>query len=218
MKSKKFFQTKFTSIVLLVLLLICSLTGTALARDNFAFSVATQYDGLNTIQDMNNAANAYAAAGYHSYGVTDPTPQALWENLYADVQFFSSHGNVNHVQFSETGIVVGNSGNYVVDGVTKYFIGTNAVHWDADTILVTYSSCNSAGANNNNDTNSITCKTAERGATVTVGFREKINAGSSENWNARYNQKLSEGYGVNDSVNYANSFTYLFPSVKNVQI
>lgn len=217
MKKVKLFKTKLTLIVLLIMLLICSLVRYVSARDNFAFSVATQ-SGINTVQDMNDAANAYYAAGYHSYGLTDPSTQTLWENLYADVQFFASHGDVNNVQFAESGIVVGNTGYYDCGGTTKQLIGTNAVHWDADTILVTYSSCNSAGANNNNDTNSITCKTAEKGATVAVGFRGEINTGSATNWDKRYNQKLGEGYGVIDAVNYASSFTYLDPDVKKVQI
>lgn len=219
MKKKKEFQIKIAFIVSLILLLTCNLGGKVFARDNLAFSVGTKAGGINTAQDMNDAANAYLAAGYHSYGIIDPEPLKLAENLRADVQFYSGHGAVNNVQFLETGIVVGNTGNYDCNGVTKPLIGTNAIPWNNyNTILVTYSSCESAGTNNNNDTNSITCKTAEKGALVAVGFREKINAGSATNWNKRYNQKLGEGYGVNDAVNYANSFTYLFPNVKKVQI
>lgn len=218
MIKKKSFQTKLASMFLLIVLLTYSLAGNVLARDNFAFSVATAVSDLNTVQDMNDAANAYANAGYHSYGVTDPTSQELWENLYADVQFFSAHGNVNNVQFTETGIAVGDTRPLDCSGKIKYFIGTNAVHWDADTILVTYSSCNSAGANNNKDPNSIVYKTAERGASVVLGFRDTIEAPSATAWASRYNQKLGEGYGVSDAVNYASSFNYSDPNIKKVQI
>ena len=213
MKKRVYFKILF-----LILTFIYLIASSVQARDNFALSVATQFNGLNTVQDMNNAANSYADAGYHSYGITDPTAQQLWENLYADVQFFSTHGGLNNIEFSQTGIIVGDTGNYNINGTTKQMIGTNAVHWDADTILVTYSSCRSAGENDQSNANSITAQTAQRGADVAVGFRDDINSGSSTNWNERYNERLAAGYGVYDSVEYANSFIYLFPNVKKVQI
>lgn len=205
-----FFKKKTLLSILLIIILLITLSTSVMARDNYAFSAGTTSGGINTIQDINDASNAYRNAGYRTYSMGDPSQQRLWENLYADVQFFSTHGNVQFINFSNCGIHVGDT--------NSYYIGTNAVHWDADTILVTYSSCNSAGANGNNDVNSITCKTAERGATVSVGFRNTIDAGSSKNWAKRYNDRLAQGYGVLDSVNHANSYIYIFPSVKETQV
>ena len=159
---------------------------------------------------MKDAVNSYYIAGYHSHGAIDPTTQALWENLYADVQFFSCHGNVNLIRFANSGIRVGNS--------SGIYIGTNSVHWDFDTILVTYSSCNSGGINNNVDSNSIVAATANRGANVTVGWRTPINPYSATSWNKRYNEKLSQGWGVLDAANYANRFIYFNSNVKNSTI
>lgn len=205
-----FFKKKTLLSILLIVILLITLSTSVMARDNYAFSAGTTAGGINTIQDINDASNAYRTAGYRTYSMGDPSQQRLWENLYADVQFFSTHGNVQFINFSNCGIHVGDT--------NSYYIGTNAVHWDADTILVTYSSCNSAGADGNNDVNSITCKTAERGATVSVGFRNTIDAGSSKNWAKRYNDRLAQGYGVLDSVNHANSYIYIFPSVKETQV
>lgn len=69
---------------------------------------------------MKDAVNSYYIAGYHSHGAIDPTTQALWENLYADLQFFSCHGNVNLIRFANSGIRVGN--------FSGIYIGTNSVH------------------------------------------------------------------------------------------
>lgn len=204
-------------IPLLSSLLLMSFSGNVFGRDNFALSVGTESGIINTKQDVIDAGTSYANAGYESYGILDPSAQRLWELLYADVQFFSAHGSSNNVQFNDSGIITGNTGEYFTGDKMKTFIGTNDVHWDADTILVTYSSCESGGIDAEDGTHSfdsITALTAKRGADVAVGFTEKINAGSSRNWSERYNRKLGEGYGVADAIRYANSFTYLYPSVK----
>lgn len=207
---KKIRAIKLIVVTFLITLILVLSSSKVIGRDNYAFSAGTVSDDINTKQDILDSSNAYSNAGYRVGAILDPSKQQLWENLYADVQFFSTHGNVQWINFVNSGIAVGDTNDF--------YIGTNAVHWDADTILVTYSSCNSAGANGNNDTNSIACKTAERGADVVVGFRKEIDVGSSRNWANRYNTRLSQGYGVLDSANYANSFIYLFPSVKENQI
>lgn len=60
MKKRVYFKILF-----LILTFIYLFASSVHARDNFALSVATQFNGLNTVQDMNNAANSYADAGYH---------------------------------------------------------------------------------------------------------------------------------------------------------
>lgn len=139
--------------------------------------------------------------------------------MYADVQFFVTHGGTDNVQFSKTGICVGNTKTLTIDGVSKKFWGTNSINWSGSgTLLVTYLSCNGAGVNNTPDRNSISYKTAERGAQVTLGFREEIVLGSAENWAKRYNERLGQGYGVDDAVKYADSFIYITSGIKTGHI
>ena len=210
---------KIIAIIIICLMLnVIIFVDKVLARDNFAFSVATTHGGINTIRSMNAAAYAYVDAGYHSYGITDPPIQQLRENMYADVQFYSTHGNVDHIQFANCGIVVGNGNQYSTDGIIKDYIGTNEVTWDTDnTILVTYISCLGSG-NEVNNYDSICATTCEEGAEVVVGFRRTINSDAVTEWNERYSSKLGEGYGVADAVRYANSFSYVDENVKWVSI
>lgn len=206
-----FFRKKTVwTILFLIITFITMSTSQVMARNNYAFSAGTTLDNINTVQDINDSSNAYATAGYRTYSMVDPTYAKLAENLYADVQFFSTHGNLDFINFKNCGIQVGNS--------NSIYIGTNSVNWNNDTILVTYSSCNSAGTGGNSSTDSISCKTAESGANVAVGFRNTIDAGSATNWAKRYNNRLAQGYGVLDSVNYANSYIYLYPNVKQIQV
>lgn len=213
-------KIKSTFCILLVLLFVFTLfSSNVLASQNLAYSVATQSGGINTIQMMNDAAYSYLDTGYHTYGVTDPEPGDFNEYLYADVQFFVTHGGTDNVQFSKTGICVGNTKTLTIDGVSKKFWGTNSINWSGSgTLLVTYLSCNDAGVNNTPDRNSISYKTAERGAQVTLGFREEIVLGSAENWAKRYNERLGQGYGVDDAVKYADSFIYITSGIKTGHI
>lgn len=206
-----FFKKKTISTILFLLNVFTIMsTPCVMARNNYAFSAGTTLDNINTVQDINDSSNAYATAGYRTYSMVDPTYAKLAENLYADVQFFSTHGNLDFINFKKCGIQVGNS--------NSIYIGTNSINWNDDTILVTYSSCNSAGKEGNSSTDSISYKTAEKGANVVVGFRNTIDSGSATNWAKRYNNRLAQGYGVLDSVNHANSYIYLYPNVKQTQV
>ena len=214
-KNKKILYKCMTIFVLAIIMFYTCLIGQVFARDNFAFSVATMWGNLDTRYAMNVASYAYADAGYHAYGLTDPSKQQAFENMYADVQFYDSHGNVDHIQFANFGIVRGNGGTFNVEGNPKEFIGTNEVNWGIDnTILVTYISCNGSGANDINDNESLCAYTVRQGSNVVLGFRESVETGSLTEWSTRYNQKLGEGYGVLDAANYANSFSYNDDNVK----
>ncbi|MFG6319302.1 MAG: hypothetical protein K1W33_05525 [Clostridia bacterium] len=206
MNKKKIFKSIITVVSIIIIL---GLSTTVYGRDNLAFSAGTT-NGINTVEDVNDAMNSYSNAGYRRYSCIDPSRDTLWSYLYADVQFFPTHGSLTSISFTNSGIRVGNdSGNY---------IGTNSVHWDADTILVTYASCQGAGTNNNFSENSITYQTALRGSDVAVGFRDSVNDGSIRNWAKRYNDKLGSGSGVQDAVNHANSYIYVDSRVKQNHI
>ncbi len=197
MNKKKIFKSIITVVSIIIIL---GLSTTVYGRDNLAFSAGTT-NGINTVEDVNDAMNSYSNAGYRRYSCIDPSRDTLWSYLYADVQFFPTHGSLTSISFTNSGIRVGNdSGNY---------IGTNSVHWDADTILVTYASCQGAGTNNNFSENSITYQTALRGSDVAVGFRDSVNDGSIRNW---------ANSGVQDAVNHANSYIYVDSRVKQNHI
>ena len=203
-------KKKVFIILSIFICLIFLLTTSVSARDNFALAVGTEFGGINTRKDMRDARTSYSGAGFRSSGLMDPGVVELWENLYADVQFFATHGNVNHIQFANSGIMIDDGG---IHG-GKQYIGTNAIHWDYDTMLVTYATCNSSGKDNQIDNNSIAYKTAIRGADIVVGFRNEIDTSSCTEWSKRYNQAMSVGYGVWDASNYANSFNYSDNRVK----
>ena len=212
---------KIITIFLVVILLnIYMFSGnTVFASQNLAFSVATKFDDLDTIDVVADAAQKYLDVGYHSYAIGNPEPEIFGEYLYADVQLFATHGSPDHISYSKTGICVGDSITYPVDQKLRRFFGTNDIPWrESGTILVTYLCCNTAGVDNVPDRTSISYKTAESGAQVTLGFREEIHLPSVTSWSSRYNEKLSQGYGVDDAVKYANSFMYLYPNIKTGHI
>lgn len=150
----------------------------------------------------------------------------MWENLYATVQYFGGHGSVNLILVGgTTGISNGGdrTSNVTADnGKTTFenvqFIGTDSVHWDADTDLVSYVACNTAGTNNTVASDSLARSTCARGATVVLGYTTEIHRVSVPNWSNRYNEKLGQGYGVEDALKYANSFNYMYNDVKNAML
>lgn len=203
---------KIIRIMSVITLLLLMFTTQIFARDNTALSVGSIYDSnIDTKQMVANASQYYSTAGYKSYYGYDLDKNTLYSYLYADVQFFAGHGSSNHIEFSTTGIVTGN--DLVYEG--KQYIGTNTVHWDADTILVTYLGCNTA---QDSDWSTIAGETCNRGANTVVGFNKKININSANSWADRYNEKLKDGYTVYDAARYANSFIYLYPNIKQLTI
>lgn len=192
------------------------------ARDNWAYAAGLTYQRtggqkMDSYKACYNALEAYQKAGYNVGGDINPNKATLWKNLYATVQFFRGHGNSQHINLSQTGIVVGED----MQGQSKTaegdifnldLIGTKSVHWSADTILVTYLSCH--GAQNDGQKESLAYSTAVNGADVVVAFKDEVQDSSGEHWAERYNQRLGEGYGVEESVDYANSYIYIFNSVK----
>lgn len=199
------------------------------ARDNYAYAAGIQHnldnlipfvDNFDAYNDCANAMGAYKNAGYNVAGHTNPGRDLLWSNLYATVQFFAGHGSEECIHFTTTGIYDGDDWNDVTSnaGGAEFkldLIGTNSVHWDADTILVTYSSCNGGGTNGEASENCIAKSTCIKGSEVVVAFTDEVNVFYMDDWTDRYNQKLGAGYGVHDAVAYANSFNYLLGGEKN---
>lgn len=177
-------------------------------RDNYAIGIATIEDNGEFLWDsrasISEIITAYNRAGYRVYGVGNPGKQHLWEQLYADVQCFLCHGNQDCVVTAISGIVAGSDRMYG----NKDCIGTDSVHWDADTILVIYGSCQGAGDNGVINKNSVGYKTAVRGAQVVMAWRSSVNIPNLEKWTKYYNNRLADGYSVIQAMDYANSFSY----------
>ena len=228
-------KIKNVLVIFIMVILISSLLSTfsgVYARSNYAYAAGLKYDAPFGYIDMDptdaclNAMYAYEDAGFSVGGHLNPTKQVLWENLYATVQYFTGHGNVDHIVLSpNTGIYIGGDRTETKTadgGKTKFenvqFIGTDTVHWDVDTDLVSYLACNTEGTNNNVADNSLAKATCARGSTVVFGYTSEVHTVSLGSWSDRYNEKLGQGYGVNDALQYANSFTYLFSDVKNGMI
>lgn len=218
--------------IFIMVVLISSMLSTfsgVYARSNYAYAAGLKYDVPDNIFDMDatnqclKAMESYRNAGFSVGGHVNPNKQILWENLYATVQYFYGHGGVNHILVGgSTGIIMGGDAVRTLtadNGKTTFsdvqFIGTNTVHWDADTDLVSYMACETAGTNNVVADNSLAKATCARGATVVFGYTSEVNRLSLGSWSDRYNEKLGQGYGVNDAIQYANSFNYLFNDVKN---
>lgn len=230
MKLKMKQGLKLVSIGILTSLLLSTFSG-VYARDNWAYAAGLKYDvpdnifDFDSIDECNNALTAYNNAGFSVGGDINPDKATLWKNLYATVQYFFGHGGVDFIFLGNTGIINGedmtttvtaDNGKSVFSNVP--FIGTNTVHWYADTDLVSYFSCNGAGENGEVTSDSLARSTCVRGATVVLGFTTEVHTLSLEKWSNRYNEKLGQGYGVDDAVKYANSFNYMFNDVKNVTL
>lgn len=202
MKLKKI--AKILMIILLVIIwsIMPFMSNKVYARDNYAYSASSyttkQYIANQTISDTRYY---MGKAGYNTGGDIDPSRQRLWENLYADVQIFLSHGDWDRITFANTGILAGASQNWV----GKDHIGTDDVHWDADTILVVYSSCYSSKDNN---LNGLSGKTALKGADIVIGFRDEIPDLSALLWNETFMSELANGKGTREAMDKANSLTY----------
>lgn len=216
--------------ILLLFLMVISISTGVYARDNFAYAAGIQYnldnlipwiDDFDAYDDCYNAMVAYQNAGYNVAGHTNPSKETLWTNLYATVQFFVGHGSTQFITFEDSGIVLGSDlttdisikGNQTLEDVQ--FVGTESVHWDADTILVTYSCCDGAGTNGVIADRSLVRATCEEGADVTVGFTNTVHPMYMDDWTDRYNQQLGAGVGVYDATRYANSFSYLLGNEKD---
>lgn len=216
--------------ILLLFLMVISISTGVYARDNFAYAAGIQHnldnlipwvDDFDAYDDCYNAMVAYQNAGYNVAGHTNPSKETLWTNLYATVQFFVGHGSTQFITFEDSGIVLGSdltadisiNGKPTLEDVQ--FVGTESVHWDADTILVTYSCCDGAGTNGNIAPQSIVRATCEEGADVTVGFTNTVHPMYMDDWTDRYNQQLGAGVGVYDATKYANSFSYLLGNEKD---
>ncbi len=229
-------KIKKISIIMMTIILISGIFSTysrVYASSNWAYAAGLKYDVPDNIFDMdstgvcNKAVNAYKNAGFNAGSAINPDKATLSANLHATVQCFFGHGAVDSILIGPTtGIYNGRSmtANVTTDGGKKVFenvqfIGTNNINWgNSDTELVSYFGCNTAGEDGNVASDSLARTTCYKGAYSVLGYTTEFHNVSSANWANRYNEKLGQGYGIDDAVNYANSFNYMFNDVKNVTV
>lgn len=132
----------------------------------------------------------------------------------AEVQLFCTHGNIDNIEFLGTaqGIKTGESKVNDYDPSRKKFGIEDMVYqyWTQGTKLVTYMTCNGGGTNGIASNNSIVYHSVDVGGVdVCVGFKKEISySDGAVGWSRNYNMHLADGYGVADSMDYANSFSY----------
>lgn len=164
---------------------------------------------ITTTNLINYAADCYDSCGYTSTRrLIDPGYTLLLSNLNgAEVQLYATHGSIDSISF-KNGVAI-KTGNSMTVGSLEY-IGLNTVTsgLTSNTILVTYIACNTGGENGEASTDSIAYQTVTSGANISIGFKDDISYTSAEPWAERYNSKLSQGKGVEDSARYATSFIY----------
>ncbi len=207
-------KNKILFTIFISILLICILTISVNATiSGFATSIGSRYNNIDTQYSIVHAADCYNRYGYsQSNSIMDPVYILRLSNMSAKVQFYNEHGNVDVVRGLNSGIKVGN--NLTYNGVE--YIGTDVFDtwFSAGTVLVTYVACLTAG-DGVPDNGSIAYQTALKGANLVVGFKKSIDTNSLGEWATHYNNRLGWGDGVQDAVNYANSFTYDDPRVKS---
>lgn len=176
------------------------------------------FDDLNTRTDVNIVADALESCGYtNTRRLIDPSLLVIQSNLVSRVQFFSCHGDYDNVQMKNGGIWTLNEEGNSLQGIEMLNFDFVKKLWNDNTKLITFFACNSAGRNGEIYENSITYRSVdETNLEAAVGFTKTIIGKDNANrWAKRYSEKLAEGYGVCDAVQYANSTIYVNENIKS---
>lgn len=195
---------------------------TAITSFVSASTLATEYASVISSSELSGwesemattldvARLCYQHRGYKVFQLKDPEPLTLLSNLTSSrVQLFYCHGGTDFVQFPTCGIWLGES-NQVVNG--REFYPAKNVDW-RNKKLVTLAACKTAG-NGSPDSFAIAQQIAELGAQATIGWYSKIWTFSSCDWLDNFHDRIYKGYSPLDSVAYANSKIYAFPTIKD---
>ncbi len=208
---KRFLTVIFTTFLLLSL----TITSFAASATRYAYAVGTNFgtSGTNTgdfTVNVNNARDCYSGMrNVVATAITIPTASNLAGNnnggypkLASDIVFLNSHACAQFMLFDyknysgtyKTGIYDSLVGR-CPDGYTMVDIQT--LDWSKCDII-TFAGCETASAGIDN----ITYAAYMEGATSAVGFNESIHSRTSSGvkWLQTYNDYLSNGYTVNESV------------------
>ena len=99
MRKKRVISTSCFSIIVCVILLLCSIP--VFAAGNLAVSAGKNFgDGVDTRADAETATSAHKVAGYNTKTFTNPIKSNFTTAvLKADILFFSGHGNADTLSF-----------------------------------------------------------------------------------------------------------------------
>lgn len=211
-------------------ILIIIILSTVIANYSFAMGPAitvgtvenTAYDEekkedatITTTSLIEYAANCYEKCGYTNVKrLKDPSYILLLSNaLASEVQLYSTHGSIDSITYtSKTGICITTKNS----GGAEY-IGVDALRngWKSNCKFVMYMACNTGGKDGNASTDSLVFHTVSDAAPACIGLTKTVSYSRGlEPWSKNFNERLSNGYGVYDSLIYANQFDYSDSKVK----
>ncbi len=181
---------------------------------SMAISIGTDYgSGADSSGEATTAHNMMDGMGYNSQLITTPTSTHIntAANVFSvigndGILFFHGHASSDNIVWN----YMGNGGQYAV-GITRYgsmctldgydLISTSEFGLE-EAKLAIFMGCNTA----TNSTN-IAKDAYSNGASATLGWAATIYDGDTDKWVNRFFTKLADGYSINNSITYANSFT-----------
>lgn len=193
-----------------------------------AYSVGTDYGtAVDTSIDATNATSAYYGTGlYSAYYNTKPTYQYLRGNnphtnkprLESNIVFLSGHGNYDRLVFN----YLGKGGDYATGvysekntTLNNYYKVAGLKSYNMNNVgMIIFAACltGKEGVRNIADTAVL------QGATVSIGWRQSIEAPSHTLWLNRFNKALAKGKTLWDAVQEAGKYSYDDNAVKDMSI
>jgi len=199
-----------------------------LSQNDKAWSVGINYEDfslsnlfpVDTTRDAVEAWNFYKQMGYDAECHTLPTYEVLSSNasnnmprLSSAIQMYSGHGSSEGMIFfsneihglrCKTGIRRKNSKS------VKGFDFVRLSKKDMKNVkLIIFAGCNTANGSNN-----IAKEANEMGAKISIGWTVSVNAFSHSAWLYRFNEHISKGYTIKESMEYADEGPLMHSSVR----
>lgn len=97
------------------------------------------------------------------------------------------------------------------------FYSTSFLSWSGKK-LITLASCHSGGADKESVKDCIAFDIASRGAQMVVGWYDDFGYISGPDWLNYYHEYISEGYTIEEAINYASNHIYFQGNVKNTNL
>lgn len=153
--------------------------------------------------DVRSAADNFALCGYVSYWSNNVNMAYLnsAQRLDSDVVYFSAHGDQDCI-YLPNDVRLGDQ--YAEITSTTAII--NNFYPLSNAKLYIYDACLTASNRDGSGINLCT-ETRDSGVDTVIGWTEEIGVDDAYKWQKRFQNQLLLGYSVNQSANYANSFS-----------
>ena len=200
--------------LLTVLLTAFGFTTNVFAKASVSIGTNFGSGNVNSAGEATTAYNYTSSMGYTAYLQTVPTISnvASLASTFSSsgangALFYLGHANSSRIIWNYNG---NTSSNYKV-GITRYGSMCSMDGYDLLSIsawglsnakLGVYMGCESA-----KDTTNIASEAYAGGAKATLGWKKSIYDGDTDTWVSRFYYRLSNGYTIAQSRNYANSYT-----------